>query len=110
MPLDGDSLPETEQISKLGSGYSGWIVYQQGPHSSGEGLLPAGPEAEITFCCAEAAGAGSRLRHSTMPPSVPLGTGSVLGRLRWGKAVLLLQGGTKQPQSHFCRGCTSRSL
>lgn len=51
----GDSLPETEQINKLGSGYSRRIVYQQGPHSSGEGLLPAGPEAEITFCCAETA-------------------------------------------------------
>lgn len=60
-PWVGDIPPETERINTLGSGCSRWIIYQQGPHSSGEAVLPAGPEAEITFCCAEAAGAESRL-------------------------------------------------
>lgn len=50
-------------------------MYQQGPHLSAKGLLPAGPEAEITFCCRSRVGAVSH--H--MPPSVPLGSVSVLG-------------------------------
>lgn len=84
----GDSLPGTEQINKLGSGYSRWIVYQQGPHSSVQGLLPAGPEAEITFCCR------SRVRAVShhMPPSVPLGTVSVLGDITGARQVCCCRG------------------
>lgn len=99
----GDNLPETEQINELGSGYSRWVVNQQGPQSSGEGLLPAGPEAEITFCCAETAGAVSRLQPAVslcVPPSMPLGMVSVLGRHCWGEAGSLLQGGEVAQSSH----------
>lgn len=68
-------------------------MYQQGPHLSAKGLLPAGPEAEITFCCRSGVGAVSH--H--MPPSVPLGSVSVLGGIAegsWHRAVTgsVLQG------------------
>lgn len=80
----GDSLPGTEGINKLGSGYSRWIVYQQGPHSSVQGLLPAGPEAEITFCCR------SRIKAVSphMPPSVPLGTSECAWWHHWCAAAV----------------------
>lgn len=99
----GGSLPEMEHVNERGSGYSRWVVYQQGPHSSSEGLLPAGPEAKITFCCAEPAGAQSGLQPAAslrVPPSVPLGTVSVLGSHRWGGAALLLHSGELAQSSH----------
>lgn len=102
-----DSLPETEQINELGSNFFFYYL-QVGSKSAGysqqhEGLLPAGPEAEITFCCAETAGAESWLQPAAalrMPPSVPLGTVSVLGRHRWGEAALLLQCGEVAQSTH----------
>lgn len=66
------------------------VSISAGFSSSREGLLPAGPEAEITFCCAETAGAQSQLQPAVslcVPPPVPLGTVSVFGRHRWGETV-----------------------